>query len=77
MSKVSVYQIKKPQVGIWTLQVPPSVGKYSFFVKSTSDSNIDFEHYFMQSMPGPINNVPVSDPLIGKGILVNLMQQSE
>ncbi|KAK3730533.1 hypothetical protein QZH41_017240 [Actinostola sp. cb2023] len=66
MSKVSIYEITKPKVGTWTLVVSLSAGKHSYFAKSTSDTNIDFEHYFMLSIPGPVTDIPVSDPLIGR-----------
>ncbi|KXJ20080.1 Hemicentin-2 [Exaiptasia diaphana] len=65
MTKISVYEMTRPLVGTWALVIPSSSGKHTYYVKSTSDTNIDFEHFFMQSMPGPVTDVPVSDPLIG------------
>ena len=66
MSKISIYEITRPTVGTWTLVIPPSVGTHNYFVKSTSDTNIDFEHFFVLSIPGPVTGMPVSEPLIGK-----------
>ncbi|KAL9960311.1 hypothetical protein ACROYT_G033756 [Oculina patagonica] len=48
LSQVSVYQIIKPAIGNWTLEISGSTtGAHEFYVKSSSDTNIDFKHYFM------------------------------
>ncbi|KAK3730532.1 hypothetical protein QZH41_017239 [Actinostola sp. cb2023] len=65
LSKVSVYEITRPKVGTWTLVCPPSIGQYNYFVKSHSDSNIEFEYYFLFTMHRPATEVPISQPLIG------------
>lgn len=66
MSRVSVYEVSNPLVGTWTLTIPSGCGTHTYYVKSTSDTNIAFKHDFMQPLPGPIANVPDSQPLIGK-----------
>ncbi|XP_031568688.1 uncharacterized protein LOC116303307 isoform X2 [Actinia tenebrosa] len=66
MSKVSIYEIASPRVGTWTLVIPPSAGLHNYFVKSTSDSNIDFEYYFLRTIRRPPSEVPIPEPLLGR-----------
>jgi len=48
LSQATVYQITKPATGNWTLEISEDVtGQHEFFAKSSSDTNIDFKHYFM------------------------------
>lgn len=48
LSQVSVYQITKPAMGHWTLEIShDTTGEHEFDVKSSSDTNIDFKHYLM------------------------------
>ncbi|XP_048581792.1 von Willebrand factor A domain-containing protein 7 [Nematostella vectensis] len=74
LSKVSVYQVKNPKAGAWTLVVPSIAGHHEYFVKSTSDTNIDFEHYFLFEMTsrkrGKIERaeLPLSYSLKGRSI---------
>jgi hypothetical protein len=66
MTRVSIYEIKTPRVGTWTLVIPPTAGLHNYFVKSNSDKNIDFEYYFLMLTKKPASEVPVTDPLIGE-----------
>ena len=66
LSQISVYQIENPKVGAWTLSVSGSNGEHEFFVKSSSETNVDFEHYFITTLPGRSRReVPVSHPTTG------------
>lgn len=48
LTQVSVYQITKPALGNWTLEISDdTTGGHEYFVKSSSNTNIDFKHYFM------------------------------
>lgn len=48
LSQASVYQITKPAIGYWTLEISDDTAEgYEFCVKSSSGTNIDFKHYFM------------------------------
>lgn len=48
LSQVTVYQIANPAKGQWSLEILGSAtGDHEFYVKSSSDTNIDFKHYFM------------------------------
>jgi len=48
LTEVSVYQITKPVLGHWTLEISDdTTGGHEYFVKSSSDTNIDFKHYFL------------------------------
>ena len=47
-------------------------GGHEFFVKSSSATNVDFEHYFLVEMPGrgrQMVEVPTSNPIIGKSFI--------
>ena len=52
-----------------------SNGGHEFYVKSSSYTNVDFEYYFLIALPGrrrqPVE-VPISNPVIGKGQLVKI-----
>ena len=64
MSGATVYQISKPQSGAWDLVVFSSAGSYEFRAKSTSATNIDFEHFFLFTPTrGRQRNIPLTQPL--------------
>ena len=68
---VTIYEITNPKRGAWTLTVPGSLGDHEFSVKSSSDSNVDFEHYFLVELPsrrGRRTKVPTSNPVAGKSV---------
>lgn len=70
LSTTTLYEIKAPKIGQWSLQISPSVitGKYTFDVKSTSDAIVDFSHYFLVTIQRPRSDVKVftSNPVIGE-----------
>ena len=69
LSQISVYQIENPKKGAWTLIVSSGNGGHEFYVKSSSATNVDFEHYFLIAVPGRRGGkveVPISNPVIGK-----------
>ncbi|XP_022797736.1 von Willebrand factor A domain-containing protein 7-like [Stylophora pistillata] len=70
LSQISVYQIDNPKKGGWTLAVSGSNGGHEFYVKSTSETNVDFEHYFLIPLSRrrrrETSEVPISNPVIGK-----------
>ena len=66
LSQITVYQIDRPKIGGWTLIVS---GEHEFQVKSSSETNVNFEVYFIIPMQGrrrQITEVPISNPVIGK-----------
>ena len=70
LSRMTIYQLINPKRGVWTLTV--SVNQYSwheFLAKSSSDTNVDFEHYFLIPLLWRKRHaieVPISSPVIGK-----------
>ncbi|XP_022793661.1 von Willebrand factor A domain-containing protein 7-like [Stylophora pistillata] len=68
LSQITIYQINKPKKGSWNLVLSSSNGEHEFYVKSTSKTNIDFEHYFLIPLSSrrKTTEVPISNPLIGK-----------
>ena len=65
----TVYQISKPNVGIWNLGInADSNVNYDFFVKGSSADNIDFEFYFVRTTArrGVSRTIPITAPLLGK-----------
>jgi hypothetical protein len=66
MTKVSIYEIKTPRVGTWTLVIPATAGLHNYFAKSNGDTSIDFEYYFLRTIRRPRSEVPISEPLIGE-----------
>ena len=68
LSQASVYQITKPAIGYWTLEISEdTVGGYEFCVKSSSYTNIDFKHYFMVPLGRGRRKavVPFTNPVTG------------
>jgi hypothetical protein len=68
LSMVSVYEIPAPKIGIWSLQVPSSAGTHTFDVKSTSESIIDFNYYFLVTIDRRRSKLEVftSNQIIGE-----------
>ena len=65
----TVYQISKPNVGIWSLGITADSNvNYDFMVKASSTDNIDFEYYFVRTTVkrGESTTVPIAAPLQGK-----------
>ena len=65
----TVYQISKPNVGVWNLGITAdSSVNYDLFVKGSSADNIDFEFYFVRTTVrrGVSTTVPITSPLLGK-----------
>ena len=68
LSQISVYQIDNPKDGAWTLAVSGTNGGHEFYVKSSSETNVDFEQYFIIPLRGRRRetvDVPISNPVIG------------
>ena len=68
LSQISAYQIDNPKKGAWTLVVSSSNGGHEFYVKSTSETNLDFENDFLISLRGRrgvLTEVPFPNPVIG------------
>ena len=64
----TVYQISRPNVGVWNLGVTAvSNVNYNFFVKGSSANNIDFEYYFVRTKVrrGVSTTVPIASPVLG------------
>ena len=70
LSHITIYEITNPRKGAWTLTVPGSNGDHEFSVKSSSDSNVDFDHYFLITLSWRrrSSEVPVSNPVVGKPV---------
>lgn len=70
LSQLCFYQITSPPKGYWTLEIS-TTGKivdHEFYVKSTSETNIDFKHYFMVPVGRRRRKteVPFSNPIARK-----------
>ena len=52
-----IYKISKPQPGTWKLTVSGN-GKHSYQVKGVSNSNLDFEYFFV-IIPAQRSNMPI------------------
>ena len=70
LSHITIYEITNPRKGTWTLTVPGSNGDHEYSVKSSSDSNVDFDHYFLITLSWRrrSSEVPVSNPVVGKPV---------
>ena len=70
MSHITIYEITNPRKGTWTLTVPGSNGDHQYSVKSSSDSNVGFDHYFLITLSWRRRSteVPVSNPVVGKPV---------
>ena len=69
----TVYQISRPNVGVWNLGVTAvSNVNYDFFVKGSSANNIDFEYYFVRTTVrrGVSTTIPIASPVLGKVYLL-------
>ena len=79
LDRGTVYQISKPNAGIWNLGInaDPNV-KYDFFVKGSSADNIDFEYYFVRTTVrrGVSTTVPITAPLLGKTFVYSFSDSS-
>ena len=65
----TLFQISRPNVGIWNLGITAdSSVKYDFMVKASSTDNIDFEYYFVRTTvkSGISTTVPIASPVQGK-----------
>ncbi|XP_073229342.1 von Willebrand factor A domain-containing protein 7-like isoform X4 [Porites lutea] len=69
LSYITIYEITNPKRGTWTLTAPGKNGDHEFSVKTSSDTNVDFEHYFLIALSwrrGHNADVPISNPVTGK-----------
>lgn len=71
LSKGAVYEINNPQPGKWKLTVLRA-GKYSYQVKGSSKTNVDFEYFFIMipTRGRSKKPIPISHPLLGQKALV-------
>ena len=67
---ITIYEVTNPRKGTWTLTVPGSNGDHEYSVKSSSDSNVDFDHYFLTKLSWRRRSteVLVSNPVVGKPV---------
>ena len=70
LSHITIYEITNPREGTWSLTVPGSNGDHEYSVKSSSDTNVDFDHYFLikLSWHRQPTEVPISNPVVGKPV---------
>ena len=70
LSHITIYEITNPRKGTWSLTVPGSNGDHEYSVKSSSDTNVDFDHYFLikLSWHRQPTEVPISNPVVGKPV---------
>ena len=71
LSFITIYEITNPKRGTWTLTAPGKNGDHEFSVKTSSDTNVDFEHYFLIALSwrrGHNADVPISNPVTGKSV---------
>ena len=64
----AIYELSSPMAGRWKVLVALSAGKHEVVVKGTSQTNIDFEHFFVMipSRGRSKAPVPVNHPLFGR-----------
>lgn len=78
LSQAIVYQITKPATGNWTLEITEDfTGQHEFFAKCSSDTNIDFKHYFMIPLGRGRRKavVPFQNPVIGLSRFFNFPKE--
>ncbi|XP_031573152.1 von Willebrand factor A domain-containing protein 7-like [Actinia tenebrosa] len=65
--RAAIYELINPTPGRWTLSVAASAGKYHYLVRGSSDSNIDFDYYFVM-LPTRKGRypIPINQPLAGQ-----------
>ncbi|XP_031557718.1 von Willebrand factor A domain-containing protein 7-like [Actinia tenebrosa] len=65
--RAAIYELIIPTPGRWTLSVAASAGKYHYLVRGSSDSNIDFDYYFVM-LPTRKGRypIPINQPLAGQ-----------
>ena len=71
LSYITIYEITNPKRGTWTLTAPGKNGDHEFSVKTSSDTNVDFEYYFLIALSwrrGYNADVPISNPVTGESV---------
>lgn len=65
--RAAIYELINPTPGRWRLSVAASAGKYHYVVRGSSESNIDFDYYFVIVPKRRGRNIiPINQPLAGK-----------
>ena len=67
LTKGAIYEINSPMPGAWKLTISRA-GKHTYQVKGSSDTNVDFEHFFVMvpTRGRRKKPIPISHPLLGK-----------
>ena len=65
LPKGVMFELNHPRPGIWKLIVSSGAGKYSYLIKGSGKTNVDFDFIFviLRKWMSPL---PISHPLIGK-----------
>ena len=63
----SVFELRSPQPGIWNLNFPPYVKKYTFMAKGISKDPIQFAYNYIYQKDADNNSPPytLTDPIKG------------
>ncbi len=73
LSKGAIYEINNPRPGTWKLIVS-GAGKHTYLIKGSSQTNVDFEYFFVMIPTRGRNRqpIPILHPLLGKCYLVSV-----
>ena len=66
--KGAIYEINNPRPGNWELIVSSRAGKHNYLVKGSSETNVDFDYFFVMIPTRRISRkpIPISYPLLGE-----------
>jgi len=66
--KGAIYEINNPRPGTWELIVGSRAGKHNYLIKGSSETNVDFEYFFVMIPTRGISRkpIPISHPLLGE-----------
>ena len=66
--KGAIYEINNPRPGTWELIVSSRAGKHNYLIKGSSETNVDFEYFFVMIPTRGISRkpIPISHPLLGE-----------
>lgn len=65
LPKGATFEVNHPTPGIWKLIVSSRAGKYSYLIKGSGETNVDFDFIFVILRKGR-SPLPISHPLIGE-----------
>jgi len=73
MNKGKLWVIESPSKGTWRLSVPSNVRGFSYQIKASAISNIEFDQMFVRTLNPSKMVVPISNPLIGEKATIKII----